>query len=297
MQDDCINYMHFGSALQHRESMPWRELQGVRRKSDVLSTIRAENNVNTDLVELVRSYGPSRSQRLDTERFQLDMSRSLIYQAQFKALGCRGFSYRVADDIEFPDPFAKHITLRLALLTSKDLFYPPRVRTYLRRVNNNHYFSGGFPSIGFAFGTKLGHEWFVFVLQSDLAVRTPSYVKSHFRGWARILFSTIMRKARNQAKAIYICRASDALKTCHPLFPKPQQVPYSWQVTYDGTADFFGMQLVRLQKPVNMQLYPRQKPILVEHFYKLDVKALGKSDLLFSRGGKNERCKSDRDVL
>ena len=246
------------------------------RKSDLLSTIRAENNGHADLIELVRSYGPSRSQRLDTDRFQLDMARSLIYQSQFKALGCRGFSYRVENDIEFPDPFAEHITLKLALLTSKDLFYPPRVRTYLRRVNNNHYFSGGFPSIAFAIGTQLRDEWFVFALQSDLAVRTPSYVRSHFRGWERVLFSTIVRKARNQARAVYLCRASDALRTCHPSFPIPQQVPSSWRFTYDGTADFFGMQLVRLQKPVNMQLYPSQRPIVAEYFYKLDVKACDK---------------------
>jgi hypothetical protein len=223
VQDDCINYMHFGSALQYRGSMPWQQLQGIRCKSDLLSTIRTDDTAKKDLMELVRSYGPSRSKRLDIERFQFEMGRSLIYQRQFKALGCRGFSYRVKDDIEFPG-LAKRITLRLALLASKELFYPPRVRRYLLRVNNNHYFNGGFPSIAFALGTKLRDDWFVFVLQSDLAFRTPSYVRGHFRGWTRILLSTVLERARNQAKAIYICRASDALRTCHPAFPKPQQV-------------------------------------------------------------------------
>jgi len=124
MQDDCINYMHFGGALQHHDSMPWRHLRGVRRKSEVLSTIRADNTANTDLIALVRSYGPSRCKRFDIERFQFELGRTLIYQTQFKTLGCRGFSYCVKDDIEFPDPFAKHITLRLVLPASRENVSP-----------------------------------------------------------------------------------------------------------------------------------------------------------------------------
>src|SRR5260370_17632451 len=293
MQDDCINYMHFGGALQHHDSMPWRHLRGVRRKSEVLSTIRADNTANTDLIALVRSYGPSRCKRFDIERFQFELGRTLIYQTQFKTLGCLGFSYCVKDDIEFPDPFAKHITLRLALFASKDLLYPPRVKTYLQRVTNNHYFSGGFPSIAFALGTKLRDDWFVFVLQSDLAIGTPSYVRDHFRGWAKVLFSTVLEKARNQAKAIYVCRANDALRTCHPSFPRPEQVPSSWQVSYDATAAFFWMQLVHLLSPLSMQLYPRQKPVLVQRFFKWNMECLGKSNPRSSSGENDERDKSD----
>jgi hypothetical protein len=276
MHDDSVNYLHFGSALQNRESVRWELLQGLRQKTDVVTTIGHDNAAQTDLIKLIRSYGRTRSRMFDVGRFQQEMGRSLIYQSKFKALCCRGFSYRVENDIEFPEPFAKHITLRLALVTSEELFYPPRVKSYLRRVNNNHYFSRGFPSIAFALGTVRGDDWFIYVLQSDLAIRSPSYVRGHFRGWARVLLSTILEKARGRAKAIHICRASDALRTCHPSFSRPREVPSSWQCTYDATAAFWRMQLVCVQA-LNIQLYPQQKPILARRFYRLNSESFGES--------------------
>jgi hypothetical protein len=273
MQSDLINYLHFGSALRDRESTNWGHLAGVKHKTEVLTTIRAHDTANADLIELVRSYGPCRSRKVDVDRLKLEINKSISYQIQFRALGCRGFSYRVEGDIRFSMPLAKRISLRHALLTGEELFYPPRIKAYLRRVCNNHYYSGGFPSIGFALGTKLRDEWFVFILQSDLAFHSPSYVRDHFRGWARVLLSSVIEKARHRAKAIYISRAVDALRTCHPCFPTPQRVPASWEVTYDATADFFGMELVRLKRPIDMQLYSRQKPVLVEHFYRLKIRS------------------------
>lgn len=293
MEDNCINYMHFGSALQYRDSTIWNHLRGVHNKKDALSIIRSGKLANWDFAELIRSYGPERSQRLDIEEFRRELDDSAIYRPQFSSLKCRGFSHRVAADIEFSEKFASYISVRIALLACKDLFYPPRVKAYLRRANRNHYFSGGFPSIAFSLGTKLGDEWYVFVLQSDLAFHTPAYVRGHFGGWARILLSAIINKARNDAKAIYLCRAGDALRTCHPSFPIPQQVPASLEAIYDRTARLFGMQLMKLQKPINIQLYPSQKPMLADSFYKLEVSTLTNFDAEVFRGGTDERCKSD----
>lgn len=271
METRYVNYLHFGAALVDQRSIDWWGLSGIRDKKEILDAIERHKLTEPGLREILRGYGRLRSKKVDVDKFISEINQSLLHQSQFRAMRCRGFSYRVQEKIRFAIPLAKRITLRHALVAGGDLFYPPRLKAYLRRVSNNHCFSGGFPSIAFALGAKSRDGWFVFVLQSDLVFCTPSYVRDHFRGWARVLFLSVVERARAETTAVYLCRAVDALRTCHPVLPVPKGVPSSWESIYDSTAFFFGMELVRLDRPVNIQLYPRRNPVHVTDFYKLSL--------------------------
>ena len=264
-----LNFLHFGNALLEcdRASLPYEHGQHLKR--DLGNIMPGQAFADSDAFAVIKAYGRARSQKLDIKRFFSDVQKSLLWRDKFRALDCRGFSYRIEDGITFSSRLARNITLRMALMSGGDLFYPPRIRQYLRRVKNNHHFTGGYPSIAFALGTKTEHAWFVFTLQSDLAFASPSYVRDHFRGWRKVFFDRIITLARHHTGALYLCRALDAVRTCHPRFSVPSSVPPSWKVIYDGTATFFGMELISLRKPVNIQLYPRQRPVFTRHFYRL----------------------------
>jgi hypothetical protein len=266
-----LNFLHFGNALLEWDcaSLPYEH--GEHLKRDLLNVMLGQGIANSDAVALIKAYGRARSQKLDIHRFFSDVQKSLLWRDKFRALDCRGFSYRIEDRITFSSRLAKRITLRMALMSGDTLFYPPRVRQYLRRVKNNHHFTGGYPSIAFALGTKTKHAWFVFALQSDLAFASPSCVRDHFRGWRKVFFDRIINLARHHTSALYLCRAADAVRACHPRFSTPSSVPASWEVIYDGTAKFFRMELMCLGRPVNIQLYPRLRPVFARQFYGLTL--------------------------
>lgn len=263
-----VNYLHYGNALDRCADLERIPEQGIHAKQPLLLKL-ASGSAETR--ELIQAYGAKRSKRIDAGRFRLDLGRSLVHRRFFASLGCRGFSYRVEDEIEFCEPLRECINLRVALMPGEELFYPQRVKRYLRRVNSNHYFCDGYPSIAFALGTKTPRAWFIFVMQSDLALRGPSYIREHFRGWRKVLFANIVRMARGHAATIYLCRSEDVLRACHSSFRPPQRVPGSWEAIYNRTAGDFCMQLVEIPERVNIQLFPDQPEMVVDNFYQLPV--------------------------
>ena len=62
----------------------------------------------------------------------------------------------------------ERVNLRIALMASGELTYPPRVREYLlgEMLNNHSYVRDGSPAIAFSFGWKTAQSWFVYVMQS-----------------------------------------------------------------------------------------------------------------------------------
>ena len=264
-----VNYLHLGNVLGQPAAMSALPLDGVHSKLQVLGKLRGLCGEARELAGLMQAYGPKHSKRIDIGQFRLDIARSLAHRRFFSSLGCRGFSYRVEDEIDFCEPLRKRITLRVALMPGEQLFYPPRVKRYLRRVNSNHYFSGGFPSIAFALGIKRPDAWFVFVMQSDVALRSPSYIREHFRGWRKVLFANIVRLAHGNASMLYLCRAEDVLRACHSGFSPPRTVPTAWHAIYDQTAGDFHMQIAQLSDNVDVQLFPRQPRIFADSFHAL----------------------------
>jgi hypothetical protein len=263
-----VNYLHFGNALDGDIAPGVLPERGAYSKRDLMSRLAS---CEDSLLVLLRGYGGKHSKKIDVEEFRLDLSKSLAHRRFFRSLGCRGFSYKLDDEIDFPEPLKESATLRVALMPDELLFYPSRVKQYLRRVNNNHYFCDGYPAIAFALGLRASDAWFVFVMQSDLALRKPAYIREHFRGWRKVLFANILRMAAGKAAMVYLCRSEDVLRACNKDFPTPRGVPMAWTKIYDETASFFGMKLVQLAEPVDTQVFPRQPPITTDCFYALSI--------------------------
>jgi hypothetical protein len=168
---------------------------------------------------------------------------------------------------------AERVNLRIALMASGELTYPPRVRQYLlgEMLNNTHYVRGGSPAIAFSFGWKTAQSWFVYVMQSDLASCAPAHVRGHFRGWRKALFASIATHALGKASAVYLCRSEDVVRACYPGSARPGRIPDAWKSIYDRTAAEFGMPLVQLSEPIDLQMYRRRAPVYATWFYELQL--------------------------
>ena len=156
------------------------------------------------------------------------------------------------------------------MIGSHELFYPPRIRSFLHRVENVHYKEFGFPSIAFALGTRASTGWHIFTLQSDFSFR-EAYIRHHFRGWQRILFNIIARDAFAEGAEVFLPRGCDILETCFPARFKPDRVPRAWNAIYDYTAKYFGMELAPIMQPVNCQVLEKGKPVYINLFYRLNI--------------------------
>lgn len=230
----------------------------------------------------------------DRDLPQQTLRESLEWRKQFHALGCRGFSYEL--DLEMKHYDVQHdqefllgsgINLRIALMAGDQLFYPPRVKKYFSTPVwwRNHYVRKNMPSVAFCLGKQTGPAWYVFVMQSDLASKGPSCVREHFRGWRMILFANVVAQAHGKTGALYLCRAEDVERASLRIIKGAGRVPDRWRSIYDRTAEQWGMPLVKLSEPVNVQIYPRRKPVYSEYFYELQL--TGESE--FSLAGQQER--------
>ena len=224
------------------------------------------------LIEIIKGYKGNRVKKININDLKCDVEKSFLLREFFKSLRCRGFSYKVHESINLiGDPLREKINLRIALMPDDDLFYPPEVKRYLRRVSKNHYVYNGYRSIAFALGSRSDRKWYIFILQSDIAFRKRSYIKEHFRGWRKVLFANIMKLAIGKADTIYLCRAEDVIRCCHPEFWKPKKLPDSWRIIYDETAKYFNMKIARLDEYINIQTFKDLQPIYTNVFYKLDL--------------------------
>jgi hypothetical protein len=264
------NYLHFGNSLEY---LPY--LAGVEDKTalkdDLRTHVLEHFGHNRFIDDIISTYGYSYSRRINMAELSEDIHGTLRLREQFGALECRGFSYKLYDRIGFCYPLKKQINLRVALLADEDLFYPPRIRRYLKAVRANHYFRNGYPSLAYALGTRQRGNWFIFAMQSDLAGRKPAYIREHLRGWRRILFGHVIRLATDSAESIFLSRAADVLRACHPDYQRPLQPPAAWKAIYEKTADFFGMRAVTLDEGVDIQIFRGQPVVPVKRFFRLKL--------------------------
>jgi hypothetical protein len=207
-----MNFLHYGSAIQQADTLDG--IRAVHADKWSLAQTLCENDSNSDLCVIVKGYGPNRRRKISVADLRRDLARTRILREFFARLGCRGFSHRVEHDIRFNEPLRPPISLRIALMADDSLFYPPLVKRYLRRMENNHYFSRGFPCIAFTLGEKKSDGWYVYVLQSDVVGARTASVRQHFRGWRKILFTYVLREAVKNTSNVFLCSAPDVLRAC-----------------------------------------------------------------------------------
>jgi|ERR1022692_1587999 hypothetical protein len=201
------------------------------------------------------------------------------WREAFQSVGCRGFSYELDFEMKRynrqyirPCQLDKRIDLRLAMVPGEDVFYPPRVLRYLKESDHsaNHYLSdNGLPSIAFCLGQKRQGEWFVFIMQSDLASAGPAYVRDYFRGWRKVLFANIAARARQSGAALYICPAEHVARACYPGSKELGQAPDHWKIIYAQTASEWNMPLVAIPHQINVRIYRSKPPVYCQSFYKM----------------------------
>ncbi len=264
-----VNYLHYGDGLSKITERIIRS--DTATNFEEISTL-LDRNSSKYLTEILGRYQRKTIFRPEVDEFLSDIEDSNKKKKFFSNLECRGFSYRFYCDMKgFPYRLKKQVNLRVALIADDDLFYPPRVRKYLRRHSANHYFVFDAPAIAFALGRVTRKSWYVLVMQSDICKHGPASVREHFRGWRKILFANIVAEARKSAEYVFLCKSEDVLKSCHPNYPAPTSMPRTWKSIYGGTANDFDMQLVSLPRRVDIQLYDRKRPIYAEKMYRLDL--------------------------
>jgi len=205
----------------------------------------------------------------------LVLDRDQAGARSFAPLQCRGFSYAFSASPQFRIPFPRRVNLRFALHLPPTLTYPPAVARALRRDRCRHVVSGGRRCAAFALGAARreadGVTWYVFALQSDLALHGRPALRDHLRGWRKVLMACVLNAACEQgvrdvclptAQAVYeMARLSRA----YPL----TAVPDLWRQIYDRTAREFGMQLAAVESAVNIQSMPHRRASACATFYRL----------------------------
>jgi hypothetical protein len=196
----------------------------------------------------------------------------------FAALGCRGFSYELTAAPRFRLSFPRRIDLRFALHLPRTLAHPSGVASALRRVRCQHVVSGGGRAAAFALGTARrethGLVWYVFVLQSDLALLGPAALRDYLRGWRKVLFAGVLNAARSAGAGAVCLAPAEAVFHAAALFRgyDLRRLPPLWESIYDRTAADFGMTPGCATAPLNIQSVPRRRPYLCDVFHRLSLR-------------------------
>ncbi len=204
----------------------------------------------------------------------------------FEPLHCRGFSYVFTAAPRFLIPFPQRIDLRFALTLPRALSHPPAVEHALRKHRCRHVVSESGRCAAFALGSArretAGTVWYVYALQSDLALIGRPVLRDYLRGWRKVLFAAVLNAARAAQVAAVCLAPTDAVygaaKTnrTYPL----ERVPDLWRQIYDRTAAEFGLAVQPVERPVNIQTTPHRRPFLCDTFHRLPiVRALKPSPL------------------
>jgi hypothetical protein len=204
--------------------------------------------------------------------------------AALAVLHCRGFSYAFSAAPQFRIPFPRRIDLRFALHLPEQLTHPPAIVRALRKNRCRHVVSAKGRCAAFALGTARreadGRAWYLCALQSDLALCAHAGVRDYLRGWRKVLLACVLNAARaDQVRWVCLppaCAVYDVART-HSAYPL-KTLPDLWRQIYDRTATEFGMALVDVERPVNIQVLPHRRPHACRAFYRLRVGGDATSD-------------------
>jgi hypothetical protein len=198
----------------------------------------------------------------------------------FEPLQCRGFSYAFSTSPRFRIPFPRRVNLRFALHLPKELSHPPSVVRALRVDKCHHVESAGGRCAAFALGTarreREGIAWYVYALQSDLALLGRPAVRDYLRGWRKVLLACLLNAAHaTRVRVVHLAPADAVFAVARTSRAYPlKQLPDLWRQIYDRTAREFGMALVVVERPVNIQVMPHRRPHECTTFYRLPVTPL-----------------------
>lgn len=194
---------------------------------------------------------------------------------QFTALQCRGFSYAFSASPQFLIPFPRRMNLRFALHLPTTLSHPPAVVRALRRDRCRHVVSAAGRCAGFALGTARreaqGLAWYIYVLQSDLALSGRPVLRDYLRGWRKVLVACVLNAAAAQGVYVVYLAPADAvfgaarMSRAYAL----TRIPDLWRQIYDRTAQEFGMQLGEVEQPINIQAMPHRQSYFCRTFHRL----------------------------
>jgi hypothetical protein len=196
----------------------------------------------------------------------------------FGPLQCRGFSYAFSASPVFRMPLPRRVNLRFALHLPSALSHPPAVVRALRVNRCRHVISARGRCAAFALGTSRrepqGAAWYVYALQSDLALLGRPVLRDYLRGWRKVLLACVLNAAEAAgARAVHLAPAAAAFDVArtNPTYAT-MQLPDLWRQIYDRTAREFGMGLVDIEAPVNIQMMPHRRPHAWRTFYRLLVR-------------------------
>ena len=252
-----LNYLNRGDSLEHISDLRLLPMTGLASRREVRERIQVSKSKGFQ--EVIGDYGSLRSSRINIDSLHKDFNKSLKMRTFFSKIKCKGFSYYLDSNLNCNyERLREDINIRIALFPKEDFFYPRHLKRHLRKVRFNHFRSGGYESIAFAFAKIENRNCQVLALQSDIIRRRVAYVKDHFRGWRKVLFMLLVNLVQNQTETVSLFRASDIAKACHANSkPSARQVGV-WESIYDKTAEDFGLEPRRLDYSSNLQLYADQ---------------------------------------
>jgi len=244
------NYLNRGHLLENADVFQ-RKKEDIVKKKDLINCLTIEE------YEVISTYGGRKRNTFESLKLNYDIEQSRLKKTEFREMGCRGFSYYFLNDMKgFPLRLRKEINLRVALVASKDLFYPLDIWREIARHRRNHYFYNASPAIAFALGSIVENRCYIFALQSDILKGASARVREHFRGWRKVIFIEILRYLKQRKiKAIYLLHEKDVHESCHDGYKVPATLPTIWKNIYSGTARDFGMTMSVLDESINAQLY------------------------------------------
>lgn len=209
--------------------------------------------------------------------FPLALDRGAAGAPSFAPLGCRGFSYVFSTAPKFRLPFAHRVDLRFALHLPKTVQHPAPVVRALRRDRCHHVVSAQGRCAGFALGTTrreaAGLAWYIYVLQSDLALLGRPAVRDYLRGWRKVLMACVLNAATAGAVQVVYLAPAEAVFEAARLNRgfALTRLPDLWRQIYDRTAQEFGMQPCEVATAVNIQTTPHRRALMCRTFYRLDL--------------------------
>ncbi len=255
-----VNYCHFAESLADLADLAGhfagRQTAALRRVEDYLCQQRWSTARREALLDVLTFLVGPRGRRVSVPRLERVVAQGSCWRPRFLALECRGFSYRFSTAPRFRSIYLGHdVNLRAALVSDRDLYYPPRVRQALTDLpSGNQHILGG---IGWVLGQERQIDgqtwWYLINIQSDITHQTVSCLREIFRGWQRVLFWLVLRLARQRGVWGIALPPAAYLPFSSAQGASGGRHLDAWRHLYDGVASFFGLQRAHSDRPINIQ--------------------------------------------
>ena len=139
-QGCSLNYLHYGDSINIITDLIDRlALKEVWHKDILINHLRRYGACRKakqlhHASDVIRMVGGESSMSLNIEDLKTALEQSRIWREHFKSLNCRGFSYFLSTNPNFKVDLKKYIDIRIALLMTPELYYPPKVRNGISEV-------------------------------------------------------------------------------------------------------------------------------------------------------------------